>query len=369
MTAAEQSCASTFMEQTNASRTFQAIEALNESTIRFLRTLSKKPETLTIKSLKSEVRKLEELSEDYLRISGFSFKKVTRFVQVNNLKDSARSYLLQYSLYELKASRTASEEAARINEIQKNPKFKNRVPVFILDPLYDFNYKSGAHITGDSKKIVFGPDVSTFIFIGVQDNLEHEIQHYYETLKLQAGEMSLARIRLFNPVIEDVDVNYQAQLPLDELESYLRNFRYSIDANRIKQKDAQLISIGASADKMQEIRELRLIQQRYHEKNLTQFLAVSRLAVSELIEKLQGEIDWSAKHAFDLDSGFIEVRSLLPSAATKLYLDLSGIIKRQDFAKLSEAQLKEVTLQTLIWSLRRIDEIAVEFNQAEKISN
>lgn len=335
-------CAELFQKQPSLSESNE-LKALKNFSETFIRNIQYNPAKLTVNSVDSGFRLLERISEDYFKRAQIDFVKVPRSIEVKNLKDK-ESFVFQYTGYKLKGSADGDEIARLINGVQTNPKLKDFPVAFVFDPLLALSYPGhGANFSWWQKLTIrFGPNAVLNTNKGENSFLRHEIQHYFEVIKLLSGQMTLSRIKLSNDQTDLSDTNVNGtHLTADEAEAYLRDSRYSL--SRIKAGDNRGSYPSAFQGNMILIRGfIKNIR-----KNISQAEHALVLGQREYLIEEDGKLVVNFLNPVADKDGYKKTKFIL-----------NGLISVEDFKDTSKADA--VVSHIFTWSRQRLLEIEKE---------
>lgn len=206
-------------------------------------------------TLQKSLRQIENLAEQYLAASGFLVRKVrTSYSFQSKDGDAIR---LKYNRYILKGTLTGDEFVRLVYDVQKRETANSRPGQFILELLYELkNPDSGAQYFPAEHLVEIGPRSIERFVTGLGTELQHEIRHHLEERKIEAGEMSLARIE-FTSGNEIKGDPYSVEFALDELITNLNDFKKISDQRRNAEIDSELTA-QMTAEKLRFIQETRV---------------------------------------------------------------------------------------------------------------
>lgn len=355
---AQGACSDLFSNVSAYRESFLPLKDLNNSTADLIEVLKNSPQGLDPVMLESKLSELEGKAEAYFQSAGIPFEKFSTSTQIKNLKGDA-NYTLFYPIYRLSGSVKGDEISRLIYGVKSNPSLKENELKVIFDLLYMMNYQSNGHFNPPSKTLFVGPHVLAQEVAGLGATFRHEVQHYFEQHKLIKGEMTLARMSLWemSPVKDEA---YAGFLRVDELETHLRDLRSLIHRAQTN-KDQKLLDVLKSEEKLDGIKKTRqaVIESTYT--RLESLIKKSQTTIANLeAEMKSGGFNSLAidKKTGEVEAGFI----FLPPPYSSAKIELQGLLKADDLSDkvASREKAKAAILQILNWNKLRIDQIANE---------
>lgn len=272
---------------------------------------------------------------------------------------TSKENALFYANYRLTGSAQGDEISRMINGVQANPHFTELLLKFHYDPLYRINYQdSSGHFVPESRTLFIGPHVIAGEFAGFNTTLRHEIQHYFEEIKVIDGKMSLARVS-FSEHQQKQDIPYGDFLNVDELETHLRDLRALKNAQKLTAKDKKIVgSIGA--EKFESVKSARASMILFKANVLKVLIQNSRIATANLASSG----NWSAVSLNPVTGGIEVLYQGMNPPYSMALVKLRGLLPAGVLAE--NAQIKAEVEKVLKWQKARIDQIEAEFNKLEQ---
>jgi len=352
---AQQTCAQVFTASAAAPANLKAAHvALERASQSLLFTIRNKPHTLDVATFEASMRQIEKLTEEYFNAAGIGFKKNGRLSAVKGLKDSGY-YMALHQVYVLSGSAQGNEVARLLYGLQSHPDFKKHPAKVILDPLYAINNQdSYAHFTGSNYQIGIGSHVFMHNKLGIGADFRHEIQHYIEQVKIQKGEMSLARLELKNPDGKK-EVAYSDYLKMDEIESHLRDLRYYTNTEKLAKIDAK--------NKMPEITESRADMVLESLERQQRFIRDSRKVLSVIKKSISNNYFLGRLEIINEKDSLKVKMELAKGPYPQATINLTGLLKPEDVQ--DSSKVKAAILNYFEWSEKRIAEVELELHRME----
>ena len=232
-------CEAVFGNSTYLRDTVAAARDLNKSVLDFLEVYQKNPQELTTDQVRAQVNSFGRKADAYFKEAGIEAQYRMETIKFKNLKDLPE-FVMSYPVFTLKGARSGDEVSRMMYGVQSNPHFNKRPITFDYDTLYLFrNQDSLGHYESGGNKIYVGPHVVTQALAGFSSTLRHEVQHYFEQMKIYDGKMTMARIAFSTGKKQSVEP-YDNYLRMDELETHLRDVRILLNLKARIAKDKTL---------------------------------------------------------------------------------------------------------------------------------
>lgn len=346
-------CENLFQKPSIYGSSFANFKELNNAYADLIEILKNKPNMIDSEILDSTITNISEHAEKYFDSNGIAFEKLGGSLSIKNLKDM-ESYTVFYPIYRLTGSKDGDEISRMIYGAQNYSKDKNHSLKIVFDILYQMRYlDSYGEFNPRSKALFIGPQVIFYQIAGLSSTLRHEIQHYFENIKLQNGEMTLSRISFTEPFPQEKGP-YANFLSMDEIETHLRDLRTILNSDLMNAKDNKLSTVIERKETLDAFRKARP--------------AVAK----ETCEKLQGMIqntrsalknikDVSAFSAsVNSGTGAIEIGFIgLPPPYSIVKIQLTGLIGAEK-ALLNKQELENLSKKVIEWNEQRVQEIETE---------
>jgi hypothetical protein len=344
---AQQMCADLFED----TKTYIALKDMSAATEALLEKLAGTHE-MTVAELTYETRESEKYLESYLDAAGFSYKRITQTVRTKPLKD-APEYVLSYGTYEITGSREGSAPARLIHGVQVNPKFKESHLKFVVDPLHQLKNNSLAHFIREDMTISLGPSEFSKDLLAMSSTIRHEVQHFFEEIKMMKGEDTLARIEL-KSAIGRPDAPYSMYFRADEVETHLRDLRYFSNLNHQQKRDSKLLELGFSPDFFPGLRDYRQYILRLKKETLKDFEQNLRKVIIEVEANLKNG-GGPVTSVVNRDNGDIHVSFFTSGHFGAVTINLNGKLKVEDLG--NSEKMRAAALEVLKWSQDRLNAI------------
>jgi hypothetical protein len=360
LTFAAVGCEALYSKLSSYSDTHIEITELTTATKDVVHILKDAPEMSDSKQVKSQVQNLMKKVETYFEAAEMAYKPVKAKLQIIGLSDR-EVFVLTYNQYQIHGSKRGDEFSRMIFGVEADSDSQTYPVNFVYDPLFQIRHNDTGATFADGKvaKISFGSDV--FLARTERSNsLRHDIQHYFESVDLKKGEMTLARIQLRNSK-EKKGVPYSELMGMDELETHLRDIRGLLNIP-LNQKKDQRLSLLKTESQMAYIQTFRKKNLKKKIETLTALLqnSVKMCQVMKaVLPKLQTdfsrgpEVENDAIYEFDFPSG-------LPYESISVNLE-----KRIDLSVADSKQVQESLASVFEWSLKRAEEIQTELNELQ----
>lgn len=336
--------------------TFPEIRGIGRELQNVADLLNRSPEVTSLE-LMAQVLTFNLQIESYFAKAGISFERHSHSIQIPVIKD-ARDFSLNYSVYQMKGSRSGDQFSRMMFGVQSNPQLQSQMPKFVFDPFYMINFgRNGmrGHFQPNVKAVVIGPHVLSMDLAGISSIFRHELQHYFESMKIERGEMSLQRLILANPEGK-TQKSYGELLSVDEAETHLRDLRVNLNPERRKAIDQKLSSLMEPAI-LEGIWAERTNLHGIVQKNIGHIVPDS-LSVLPTVLRLAKEQRW-IEISKD-ETGRVVVIFEDPAQAYQfISVNIEGMAKKESPA----AEISATVVQILNWSQKRLEQIQVELKK------
>ncbi len=360
-TMAQQQCSSVYSTASRDAirlQSFRALRLLYNSAGQLIHDVQSSPGTITFEQFTTEVQRLETLAKTYFEKAGISYEPHEVRLAVRGLKGEPAYRSIEHVSFQLTGSAHGDDFSRMIFGTRSDPAVRQAAVQFHFDPLYELrNPGDHGHFSSDTMQVGLGSFALLFKALNLGDTPRHEIQHYFEFLKLVNGEMTLVRFGFENfQILSDED--YAVQLSGDELETHLRDLRGLMEKVQTSEP-TRALSTDLSAESIQRNKDNRVSILKQTMKRAKR-LARDTIQSFENIEKQfsQGG-SWAAENISKEGKSQIVTFKLGRGEAYPIVkLDLRGLLSSE--ALHSKEGIRQTVLEVLSWSHKRAIEIETE---------
>lgn len=333
---------------------FKPLQEFGRSLMEMSKLLSDR-QARTSEELIAQMSIVQAAAEAYFQSAGILFEREIGSANLKQIKDHP-NFVLFYSYYRIQGTRDGDQLSRMLNGVLSHRATKASPPRFYFDPLFKLGYGAMKGFFDPARKVIaLGPEALVMSTTGIAEVLRHELHHYFEALRIDRGEMSLQRLKLFDP--EDQEGGYGKLLSADEAETHLRDLRAAKNKNRVEKIDEKLGS-HLKSEELESIRGERQEIGEISSENLFSIVANSIKANSDLLQ-LGQRGDWKSierEEQMDVDYAIFEMPGAeYPTAI----VNLKGFATKQS----SPSVLREAILKILNWNKTRLEQINQEIQK------
>lgn len=346
-------CSSLFSKPSVYGESFPYLKKLDNSNVDLIEALVKNPKDIDSVTVDQKIAELAVLAEQYFKANDIKFEKLSSSIGFKSLKDTDH-YSTFYPIYRLKGSKDGDEISRLMYGAQSNSKNEGHPLKIVFDLFYQIKFPdSSGHFNPESITVNIGSHVISQEIAGLSTILRHEIQHYFEQVKVLTGKMTLARITCSEAFPKESGP-YSSFLRIDELETHLRDLRSLLNNDLMESKDNKLVNVITSEENMKVIKKLRPPIAKKKFKRILKLIEDSKLALNNIEGLGPSSIFLNNK------TGGIEVSFVfLPAPYSILKIELLGLLGKENDIK-NKQKIDESVKQIVDWSRLRIQQIENE---------
>jgi len=331
----------------------EVLRDIHNETVKLTELLYESPRP-DLEKIAAAVEKIDNATLDYLQFAGFDIiqEKTRTPFDINGLK-----FTVPHSVFRIRGRLFGDEASKMIFGAQFHAIRRGQVLQVEVDTMTGLARHSRGTFFGNLNMVLIQPRTFLDFLIGVRSTLRHELQHYYESVKMNDGRMSLGRLELYQYNAVDPNKPYGFRFSAEEIEAQLRELRVFQSWQNSKEKEHQLREIFRTDDRIANIRAEQL-ESAIYTKNLSfRMLRETRAALAVLKEAATNPIKkWHEVVALDS----VQVAIHLPKDAeySILLIDVTHILKEKELT--DHARVREVLFTIIEHAEHRMAKIEEE---------
>lgn len=355
-------CESVF--STNVSyfkESMEPIRALSRMSLVLKDKYLKGSEQLTQKEVVDQLTEMRQLAETYFDKAGISYEIQWTSFGFKNLKDSA-NYNSKYPVYKIKGSKHGDEVSRMIYGVLSHPLYRKKAVTFQFDLLYGIKAESVGHYDTGTNIIHIGPYSLAAEISGLTNTVRHEVQHYFEHMKILEKKQTTARISFSEAHPKSKDP-YHDYFRLDEIETHLRDLRTMLSFDSRAAKD-KLFAGHVTPEVWNNILANRKVVISDKFETLDMMLTNSDKILGHLQEKTYPNAFFE-NHA---NGEWMGAYLLDGYSYSVVRIDFYGLLPKPQY-EMTKPEISKIVKETLDWNHKRVREIRVEFEKLKLKAN
>ena len=349
-------CESVFSAKTSYFKeSMEPIRTLSRKSLVLKDKYLKNSEQLSQKEVADQLVEMKQLAEAYFETAGISYEIQWAQFNFKNLKDSS-NYLSKYPVYKIKGSKNGDEVSRMIYGVLSHPSYQKKPVTFQFDLLYGIKAESVGHYDTRTNIIHIGSYSLAAEISGLTNTVRHEVQHYFEHMKILEKKQTTARISFSesNPKSKDP---YHDYFRLDEIETHLRDIRTMLNFDSRAAKD-KLFAGHVTPEVWKNILENRKVVISDKFETLEMMLTSSDKILGHLQEKTYPNA-FIENHA---NGEWMGAYLLEGYSYSVVRIDFYGLFPKPQY-EMTKPEISKIVKETLDWNHKRIREIRVEFDK------